>query len=333
MKLLSIPQDFSSVLSAAHFCFDEVPAEVPTEVEFWLDTSEGERLLGCKRYLGSTTLAVSPESYLRRVIAPELRFFNSCAFFYPEGRNLSLFVRWGEQASGKVHYIASQRDLEVGTVADGASDIRQIARGERDEVAFCVPQSTQMTMEMKFPNGQTISLNQNSGTKAGLWILSVDIEWVLSRMPDAEGVDSFELVLKIAGSTKASIHYDIVERSSSAVRLGWLDASGAIAFHTFPISMEERMQTERKQFETTEGGVVVSSIEGFWAQRLRSGALAKGQFERLAGLLTSPFVWRIYPDGRYEQVAIISAEAGAGGAKGAAEVSVVIRPQSSLRYW
>ena len=333
MKLLSIPQDFSSVLSGEPFCFDEVPAEVPTEVEFWLDTSEGERLLGCKRYLGSTTLAVSPESYLRRAIAPELRFFNSCAFFYPEGRNLSLFVRWGGQASDKVHYIASQHDLEAGTVAVGASDIRQIARGERDEVAFCVPQSTQMTMEMKFPNGQTISLNQNSGAKAGLWILSVDIEWVLSRMPDAEGGDSFELVLKIAGSTKASIHYDIVERSAAAVRLGWLDASGAIAFHTFPISMEERMQTERKQFETTEGGVVVSSIEGFWAQRLRSGALAKGQFERLAGLLTSPFVWRIYPDGRYEQVAIISAEAGAGGTKGAAEVSVVIRPQSSLRYW
>jgi hypothetical protein len=340
MKLLSIPKDFSSVLSDSHFCFGEVSADVPVEVEFWGDTPQGEEMLGCKRYLGSTTIAASPTTYLRRGFAPKPRFFNHSAFFYPEERNLALFVRWdggsqsgGTQSSSKVLFVASQRDLEVGTVVNAGDTMRQIARGERDEVGFCVPEATQMTMEMKFPNGQTISLNQNSGTKAGLWILSVDVDWVLSRMPEGEEVDSFELVLKIAGSQVATIHYDIVERPASAVRLGWLDGSGTIAFHTFPVAMEERMQTERKQFEVVEGGAVVASIEGFWAQRLRSGALPKMDFERLSGLLTSPLVWRIYPNGSFEQVAIISAEAGAGGSKGAAEVSVVVRPQCKQRYW
>lgn len=334
MKLISYPQDFCSVLTDNCFRFGELNPEQATEIKFWLATDSDPIHLGTKRYVGQAEVAAQPATYLRHHLAPEPHFAPSCAFVYPAERNLRAYVSWDNDTarSVKVGYTTSQSDIAVPTVVDGHYSHRQIARGENDEVGFVVPADTMMTMAMKLSNGQVISLNKSSGSQAGLWILCVDIDWVMERLESPEEVDSFELELKIAGQVAATIHYDIIERPSTALRLGWLTPEGTIGYHTFQTPMEERTEAERVEVETTSQGAVVAGVKGYTTHRLRSGTLAPEQFALLRTLATSPMVWRIGAKGEQEQVALLSAKAVSGGAT-KAEVEVVVRSKHKQRYW
>lgn len=334
MKLISYPQKFCSVLTDNSFRFGDIDPEQATEIKFWLATDSTPLHLGTKRYVGQAEVAAQPATYLRGHLAPEPHYAPQCSFVYPTGRNLKVYVGWDNDTarSPKVVYTAAQTDLVAPAVVDRHYSHRQIGPGENDEVGFVVAADTMMTMAMKLPNGQVVSLNKSSGSQAGFWVLCVDISWVLEQLENPEEVESFDLELKIAGQLAATIHYDIVERPSTAFRLGWLTPEGTIAYHTFQTSMEERTEAQRTQVESATSGAVVVGVEGYVTHRLRSGTLAPEQFELLRTLVTSPVVWRIGPEGEWEQVALLEARAVSGG-EAQAEVEVVVRDKCKQRYW
>lgn len=318
-----------------YFQFDEVDPTQPTEIGFFLQREGGDTLLGKKRFVGRQTIQTSPASYLQRLLSPEPHHEHICKFIYPAGRNLKAYLRWGSEfghISATVPYTAANHNLTAPAILGADFNRRSIARGECDEVLFLVDEQTQMGMNILLPNGQVVGLNQNSGSHSGLWVLCVDIEWVLSRIANPDSIKEFELQLKIDGDSVATIHYDIVTHPLSAIRLAWLTPDGSIGYHTFEGVAEESTEVECSEVESLVDGNIVVGMRGRQQLKIRSGLLPNDTFLHLCSLVTSPMVWRIEADGGFSRVAIITAKA-TKGRKQINDLEVVIAPQSKHLYW
>lgn len=333
MKLSSLPLDFAPAYGESSFCFEELSADQPTEVAFWLGGEESQ-LLGIKRYVGAETIAASPANLLRRAFNPQPLMVNGCAFVYPEERNKQLVVKWGdnfEHSSTPITYVASKYHLAPETLAHTGSLERVIANNEYDEVAFVAPAQTQMSMKLSFSVGSTLSLNLNSGSKAGLWVLCLNFGWIFGRLPDHNKLETMTLEIKLAGECIGVVNYRVAQKNNGALRLAWLTPYGTINYHTFPVVMERRTAAEREAIDFQVQPRLVG-VNGAQEIRLRSGTLPAQQMQQLAELVSSPAVWIVDDSRGCEQVEVVSAEMVEAG-PGASDLTMVVRPLATKIVW
>lgn len=328
MNLTSSPADYASAYDQNNqFCFEGVDPAVPTEIVFY----DGKGVvLGGRRYAQREKITTSPQSFLQRMLSPHPYTLRGCQIFRAEDRSVALSVGYNDGAnrSPVVHFTAAQGRVPSPTALGGFEQCRTLSAGECDEVIFKLPNGARLSAECRFESeGSGRVLCEKSITTSDLYAVVVDADEILALCPSA---DSFDFVVTMSGSVIGRIHYEVVPAVAGSVRLAWLNTDGFISYHTFRGTSSERLVTSRSECQT-QGGTQTLSVESWHERTIRSGYLSAEGVERLAGIVTSPRVWRVTADGVEPQTLLSHTISTLGS--GARQVELTLRPASKLvRY-
>lgn len=325
MKLQSYPQNFSSIFAPNIYTFEEVEPTISSEIKFFVG---GGRPLSARRFAGSTTIATSPESLLRRTINPlPLAPGDQCELVCPEGRSVAIYATYDGKTTPLLHFTASHKQLSEGEVMGGSTQQRQIARGEADEVALVAGEGSRVKVVAHLSDGSQATLLSESLLITGVWVARIVADDVLSRAIEPEEVEWFRLVVSVDGEDVATLHYTLAQRPRSAVRLAWLNADGYIDYHTFSSATDLRTLSSRSECKLPSGTTSLM-VEGWQELCVESGYLPRVQLERLGGVAYSPRVWLVEADGSLTPHRVVANEV-----VDSAVVRLKVAPSLPTIYW
>lgn len=326
MKLTSYPADYSSAYDDNYFCFEEVDVAAPTEMTF---INEDSSTVGVKRYAPSEPLLASPRSLLQRLIAPTPYLSDKCGCLAPSNRVAAIAVAFndGAESSPVVHFTASHTATPEGAVMGERVQSRTIAAGECDELAFRASQGDKLIVTCQFEGSVTPHIIYVGDVATeGINLFVVSCNSILSRSQTPTSVTAFKLTFTLAGESLAVLNYRVVSATKGATRLAWLNRDGYISYHTFRTPAEERVMTSRSECQTPSGTLTLG-VESWRESTLRSGFIPAKEMEVLAGLVSSPRIWKI-TDGAFEPQTLLSHTTITGGS-GAQTMEVTIRPSKT----
>lgn len=327
MKLLSYPENYSSVFSDNVCRFGQVDPDEPFEVTI-VDDVIG--VLGAKRFVGSEEVGCVLGNYLHRRLDPHPLILDRSAFMEAEGRNVRVTAQWGEsQKSPKMTFTLSHDKLSFGDVIGGPKQHRYISPGEMDEVIFVVGREDNISTKLSLSTGECTNIYTKTNLKDGLWAWVVCADEIISRSARPDELESFQMVISIGTMEIVSVTYTLVPPQSGAVRVAWLGSSGQIYYHNFPREMRREVEYSSVEAELATGTTILSK-SGWEVTRLDSGVVSKEVMDRLAGIATSPRVW-VIEDGEVIPVVLLSAKTTtSGGGRG---VSLSLRPTKKTKFW
>ena len=327
MKLISYPENYSSIFGDNVCRFEQVNPDEPFEVTIEDDVVG---VLGAKRFVGSAEVGCALGNYLHRRLDPQPLLINRTACTEATGRNVRLTAHWGSgQKSPKMTFTLSHDNLSLGDVVGGPKQSRSIAAGEVDEVLFVSGRENGLTNILTLSTGECIHVNTKSSLHDGLWAWVVCADDVISRSAHPDELEWFKMELLLKGESIAIIHYTLVPPVQDAVRLAWLDASGQIFYHNFPHAVRREVETSSVVAELAEGTTTLSK-SGWELTRLDSGVVSKDVVAHLEGIATSPRVW-VIEDGVAIPVVLLSAKTVLSGV--GRGVSLTLRPTKMTKYW
>lgn len=328
MNLTSYPADYASAYDQNNqFCFDGVDPTVPTEIVFY----DGKGVVvGARRYAQREKITASPQSFLQRMLAPHPYNLRGCQIIRAEDRSVALSLGYNDGASRThiVHFTPSQGRVPSPTALGGYEQWRTISAGECDEVVFKLPKGASLSAECRFEGevGGTV-MCEDSIEISDIYAVIVDADEILALRPSAE---SFDFVVIMSGAVVGKIHYEVTPAVAGSVRLAWLNTDGYISYHTFRGTPSERLVTSRSECQT-QSGTQTLAVESWRESTLRSGYLTAEGVERLAGIATSPHVWRVTADGAEPQTLLSHTITTLG--RGARQVELTLRPaRRAFRY-
>lgn len=327
MKLISYPENYSSVFGDNVCRFEQVNPNEPFEVVIDDDVAG---VLGAKRFVGSATVGCALGNYLHRRLNPQPLLVNRIACNEATGRNVRLTAQWGNgQQSPKMTFTISHDDLSLGDVIGGSMQSRCISAGEVDEVLFVAGREANLTNILTLSTGESARISTTSFLNDGLWAWVVCADDIIGRSVRPDRLEWFTMELLLDGQSIATIHYTLVPPSQGAVRLAWLDASGQIFYHNFPHAVRREVEASSVVAELAEGTTTLSK-SGWELTRLDSGVVSKEVMARLEGIATSPRVW-VIEDGEAVPVVLLSAKTVLSGA--GRGVSLTLRPTKKIKFW
>lgn len=172
---------------------------------------------------------------------------------------------------------------------------RLIARGECDEATLLTETPCTATVDAS-RNGETRTTTFTA-TRTGLLLFRLNT----ADFPDAD-------VLTVWFDRFTRIVYELTPPLQGGCRLAWRSSAGSIEQYTFPVVKEERVETEKERI-TTESGTCSREIRTSHLLTLLSAYEPTMMLQALAGILSSPQVWRV-ENGLYLPVEVLTDAAG-----------------------
>lgn len=330
MKLVSYPKNYSSLFDDNYFRFEEVDASTSTEILFYRENGEP---LGARRYVGREVIETSPKSLLRRVLAPQPKAAEVCEFVAVDDRDVALKLVYNEgtMRTPTARFTASHTTLDRLALFGPEKQRRIISRGEFDEVAIIAPAGVTLEAYCSLAGESKRALARElTGEREGVWLLTIDTNHLLSVAGAGGDECEVEVVVNVAGNLLALIVYTIEPRRRGDVRLAWMDAYGAISYHTFHCTSPEQILSSRTECQTS-GGTQLLALEGWNSISLGSGLLSEAEWERVAGVATAPRVW-VVEEGGFTPVVLSSSKAHRGGGQGCS-VELAVCHAKKRTYW
>lgn len=329
MKLVSYPADYSSAYDDNYFRFEEVDVATPTEIRFY---SDGGELLGARRYAARESILSSPRTFVERLLAPEPILSNKLECCTPNGRQAAIAVGYNgdTERSPLIHFTTSHSQVSLRAVMGAEEQRRAISLGECDEVAFRAAEGDRLVVSVRINDRVAIHTPYNAIVPAeGVNILVVNPQYIITQIQPREEVETLHLSLSLGGEKLATIHYTILPAVKGSTRLAWLNRDGYISYYTFRSTPREELKTSRSECETPTGTLTLGG-EGWRERILRSGYLPVDEAEALVGVVTSPRVWMITPEGVEPQTVISHSVVTLG--EGAHTLELTIRPSRKMRF-
>ena len=290
MVLTSTPADYSSAYDPNNeFRFEGVDPSVPTEIVFYDGSGE---VVGARRYAHRGSISTSPQNFLQRMLNPHPYNLSECRVCLATDREATLSVGYNDGANrtSNIHFTAAVGRIPSPTAFGGYEQWRTISAGECDEVAFKLPKGCTLTAECRFGGEKgSVVLCTETITTSGLYVVTIDADQILAHHPEAE---QFDFVVLMSGGVVGILHFEVAPAVKDSVRVAWLNTEGYISYHTFRGAPTERLHTSRSECETPSGTQTLG-VESWRESVLRSGYLSAEGVERLAGIATSPRVWRV----------------------------------------
>ncbi len=329
MQLISYPADYSSAHDDNYFHFVGADVDTPTEICFY---DNGGRLLGARRYVARESILTSPRAFVERLLSPSPLLSDTLACKVPVGREAALLVGYNgdTERSPLLHFTASHSALPLNSVMGEVEQRRTISRGECDEVAFRASKGDRLVVTGNI-NGKLGGhiLHNETVPANGINLLVVNIDSVIAKIQPREEVATINLTITLAGERLVTIDYTLLPTVEGSTRLAWLNRDGYISYHTFHTTDKESVVTSRSECETPAGTLTLGG-EGWRERRLHSGYLPAVEAEVLAGVVTSPRVWMITPEGAEPQTIISHSVTTLG--EGAHSLTLTIRPSRKMRF-
>lgn len=329
MELISYPADYSSAHKENYFLFEGVDVATPTEICFYDGAGE---LLGARRYVARESILSSPRTFVERLLSPEPILSERLECCTPKGREAALAVGYNNDTdrSPVIHFTASHSDVPLRAMMGQGAHRRTISLGECDEVAFRAAEGDNLVVTATLNNKVGIHIIHNSTLpQGGINVLIVNPAHIIAKLQPREEVEAIHLTLSVGGQKLGTLHYTIIPAVKGSTRLAWLNRDGYISYHTFRKTEQEELKTSRSECETPSGTLTLGG-ESWRERRLYSGYLSAEQEEQLLGIVTSPRVWMITPEGAVPQ-AILSHSVATQG-KGAHTLELTIRPSRKERF-
>lgn len=328
MKLISYPNDNSSAMADNIFRFEEVDQSLPQEVEYHL--AEGE-LLGVKRYVGKTTIDSSPKCYITRSLDPQPLNASRMTIVRQPGREVSLYASWadGAEVSPTLRFLTSREPMTPPTAYGASQQWRVIEKGRSDEIALLLSSGGNVMLRARMADGTLIKLISVVVSQGGVWVINFVVDDLLERVGTDDIPEGFDLDVLFAQIPLLTIHYRLERPSVSDVRLAWLADDGAIHLHTFALKGSEELHTRRSESNVAEGSKTLA-LEAWSQLTVVSRPMAEEEFESVAGVVTSPRVWRIDSDGAKLQQVVAHKLLTAGRPK--ARVELTLKEAATTRY-
>lgn len=301
-------------------------SDVRGDVHFRLLTPEG-RLLGAKRFLGVAEADFDVAPYLRRAVV-----------FVPSPGDTGLAGASSRAIEAYAEATLTPPEGEARTVVaplrrffacDAVPDLpallgpmpaeRLIAPGERDELTMLLDAPSVLTLTAR--RGHVAEVTAYPIPAAGLHLFRLAAD----DFPGAERIE-----IDIGGRLHAG--YTLTLNPEDAVRLAWRTKEGSVEHYTFPTLRRVDVRADRRWVGGPGGKVLAGSRE--WRSfTLVSACELPAVAEALAGLLSSPAVWRATAEG-YEPVEVVSQEAAIARCGLLSELEITIRPTlPSLLPW
>lgn len=311
MQFTLIPQPNSPLGGQAVYRLEN---NTPQSVDIRIRTEAGA-LLGAKRFVNTTLAETDAAPYLR----PALDFVvpsGGTGFYTPQGRTLTACLEAEETGTTGSAVATPLRTFlptdRVRTAPALISEMplqRIIADGEADELTLLLPGAWVATVTAQ--GGDSTSAQSYRTTVAGLHLFRLD----------TRDYPQSETLIVDAGSAGA-VAYTVVAPPAEGVRLAWRTRSGSVEHYTFPVIKKIVAEVEKSRAYGAEGHI--SRITD--SQRrtiLRSAYETRTVLEALAGLITSPQVWKI-TEGQYLPVDVLTpkAEVYRSGEFGALEIEI-----------
>ncbi len=327
MKLTSYPPNHSSVFADNTLRFEEVNPDEPFEVSVQDDVAG---LLGTKRFVGSSEVECSLRNYIHRRLNPQPILLDRCAFNEAVGRNVRLTALWGEnQKSSKMTFTLSHDSHTAPAIIGSRSQSRRIGAGEVDEIAFVAGRECNICAKVALSTGENYNVYTKILSNDGLWVWVVCANEIIARSARPEELEGFSFEIVVGEVSVGKVSYTLTPAMPGAVRLAWLDTSGRICYHNFPLAISKEVESDSSVVELAEGTTVLSK-SGWKVLRLDSGVVSKEVVAHLEGIATSPRVWVVEGGVATPMVLLSSQTILSGTGRG---VSLVLRPAKKTTYW
>lgn len=295
MQLISYPSNFSSAFCSNNYTFSGVNINQIVNISV-MKSSAPNVILGTKRFKGETSFDVNVTNYIRRELNPKPKAQQTTGFFFDDGRNVSVQLRWGASVNNLSQittFVSAHENLQTATLLSLWNEKRTIAKGEFDEVSFTISNGDRVRAQIVVKDGRNTTKNiYLTSTKLGVLSLLINVDNLLLSSPNPSTAEEIIAKIYINENLIGTVNYEIISHSNSAVRLCWLNSLGVIDFHTFDVVGQERIVCDKKRIQESQGFRTVSANTSREID-LVTACLPKKQTDVLAEIISSTRVWRV----------------------------------------
>lgn len=288
------PDDYVSAFDSPMFVVTNT-----TDDFFEIDIlDENEDSLGVKRLGGDYSYNVNVANYAKRGLDLAPLEGQSMGFAVPTKRITEISIDSEDGGSSAVKISAAREAMEQNVLLSQLPTKRNIALGERDELAFLVT-AGYITAEivMKDSNGIRYELSTMASTISSkgqvCFVLDMDEVASLVSLLTSNEISYYvglELTITKGTKTLAVVEYDIIDADAKRVRLCWWNDSGALDYYSFYESGESKLSTD-KQVIKTDAGYRTECTQVEYVRELYSKSVSEAEAQGVAKVVYSPAVW------------------------------------------